>query len=157
MMKRKRIYRFWVAFEDIVSTIFLFSGVCVIFYGVIMRYLFNSPESWVEELSTYLVIWGILFGFSVALRNSRHIKVELFYDKMPSNIKKIMDFIVNCLGILFCLFLIYYGSILVIDSYNSGITSLNMGFPLWITYLILPISCLMFVFRFIKETIDLLK
>ena len=52
------------------------------FYGVIMRYIFNEPQAWVEELARYSIIWGTFLGFGLALRHNQHIQVDILYDKL---------------------------------------------------------------------------
>ncbi|HBV85409.1 MAG TPA: TRAP transporter small permease, partial [Desulfosporosinus sp.] len=51
---------FWQVFEfleDIISGGLLAGGVAIIFYGVVMRYVFNDARSWVDEVSQYMIIW----------------------------------------------------------------------------------------------------
>src|SRR5690625_4798289 len=151
------IRKIWDLFEDITSGTFLGLGILIIFYGVVMRYIFNDPKSWIEEIASYMIIWGILFGLSVALRNNRHIQVDLLYNKMPNSIKRILDIVVALAGITFCFLFIYYGFLLLLRTYSTGVTSMNVGIPMWIIYIILPVSGLMFALRFIEKFIFVLR
>ncbi|MEB3101014.1 TRAP transporter small permease [Ferviditalea candida] len=147
----------WALLEDISAGTFFSAGIALIFYGVLMRYVFNSPKAWVEEVSSYLVIWGALLGISVALRNDHHIQIDMLYDKLPASAKRWVDLFANFVGILFSVFYAYYGYLLVAKRYTSGMVSMDVGIPMWIVYLILPISGILFLLRFIERFVHHVK
>ena len=146
--------KFWKAFnlaEDVASGGLLFLGVTVIFYGVIMRYVFNDARSWVDEVSQYMIIWGTLIGTSVALRNDHHIKVDMLFDRFPNRVKYFVTLFAHTVGISFGLFVIYYGAGLVKFTYMSGQLSTDVGIPLFKVYSILPLMGFLLTFRFLVK------
>jgi C4-dicarboxylate transporter DctQ subunit len=147
----------WALFEDVSAGTFFSVGIALIFYGVLMRYAFNSPKAWIEEVSSYCIVWGALLGIPIALRNNHHIQVDMLYDKMSPAMKRLMDLFANLVSILFCLFYTYYGALLVLKRYTSGLVSLDVGIPMWIIYLILPISGILFLARFIERLINVIR
>lgn len=153
----KRAKTAWGLFEDITASTFFSAGIALIFYGVMMRYVFNEPKAWVEEVSAYCIVWGAMLGFSIALRDNHHIQVDMLYDKMPDGIKKLMNVFSNLCGVIFCIVYTYYGFILVIRRSTSGMVSLDVGIPMWIVYLILPISGIMFLARFIERLVYVIQ
>lgn len=151
---------FWKTFafaEDVASGGLLFLGVTVIFYGVIMRYVFNDARSWVDELSQYMIIWGTLIGTSVALRNNHHIKVDMLFDKLPNRAKYFVTLFANTIGISFGLFVLYYGSGLVNFTHISGQLSTDMGIPLYKVYTILPLMGFLLTLRFVVKFHETIK
>lgn len=150
----KKIYLF---FEDFSSALFLIAGLGLMFYEVIMRYVFNSPTIWINETASILVVWGILFGLSVGLRDNHHISVDIFYTLFPRKIQRFIDIFANLVGIGFCMFLTNNGFVLVEHSFNSGQVTMDTRTPYWIYYLVIPISGLMFMIRFIDKTIRIIK
>lgn len=155
--KVKNLNKYWTLLEDILTGVFFVSGLGLIFYGVLMRYVFNNPKPWVEEISMYSVIWGILFGLSVALRNDHHIAIDLLYDVLSPKLKRLMNIFANLVGILFCIFFIYYSFNLVSSTHKTGMVSLTVGIPMWIIYVILPISGTLFLIRFIERFIQTVR
>lgn len=153
----KSLRKAWDLFEDIAAGTFLSVGIALIFYGVMMRYAFNEPKAWVEEVANYTIVWGALLGVPVALRNNHHIQVDIVYDKLPRGAQRVMDIFANLMGVLFCIFFTYYGYVLVAKRYVSGMVSLDVGIPMWIVYLILPISGVMFLLRFIDKFVQVLR
>lgn len=153
----KSIKKFWSHFEEISAGTFFFAGISLIFYGVIMRYVFNEPKAWVEEVVRYVIIWGVFLGFAIALRYNQHIQVDILYDKLSVRWKRVVDYFSTSISIVFCLVYTYYGIILVVNRFSSGMVSLDVGIPMWIVYLILPISGFLFLIRFIERLVNLVQ
>ncbi|WP_438316385.1 TRAP transporter small permease [Sporosarcina sp. FA9] len=153
----KSVKKFWALFEEISAGTFFFTGISLIFYGVIMRYVFNEPKAWVEEVVRYVIIWGVFLGFAIALRHNQHIQVDIIYDKLSNRWKKVVDYFSTIVSILFCGTYTYFGLILVVNRFSSGMVSLDVGIPMWIIYLILPISGLLFLLRFIERLVNLVR
>ncbi|WP_437880886.1 TRAP transporter small permease [Pseudomonas sp. LRF_L74] len=57
-------------------------ALCVIAYSVVCRYLLNQPSLWVDEVVGYLVLGIVMFGCSAALREGRHIGVDLLTERL---------------------------------------------------------------------------
>lgn len=148
-----KINKYWTLLEDLLTGIFFISGLSLIFYGVIMRYFFKNPRPWVDEIAMYSIIWGILFGLSIALRNDKHIGIDLFYDRLSPKLQRIVNIISNSVGVLFCVFLVFYSMNLVLSTYENGLVSMTIGLPMWLVYLILPTSGIFFLIRFFERLI----
>lgn len=139
---KKRGFR---SVEDWVSGLLIIGGLSVMLLQVIQRYVFELPTTWQDEISRYLVIWGVLIGSSVALRDNAHIRVEILYQIFPKSVKKWVNLFANLVALIFFLYLIIYGVQLVEQKFQSGQKSYT-GLNLWIVYFILPLSgVLMFI------------
>lgn len=153
----KAIAKLWTWLEEILASLFFGVGVLLIFYGVVMRYVFNNPQAWVEEVSRYSIIWGTFLGFGMALKHNQHIQVDILYDRLNATGKYIINLVATALSIIFCIIYIYYGWNLVAARFHSGMVSLDMRIPMWIVYLILPISGVLFLLRFIERLVNILR
>ena len=49
---------------------------------VILRFGFNRPQAWAEEVDRYLFIWSVYLGALVALQRDTHIRVTFAIDAM---------------------------------------------------------------------------
>lgn len=150
------VKKVWAFIEEVSAGTFFSVGIALIFYGVIMRYIFNSPQAWVEEVARYSLIWGVFLGFGLALRHNQHIQVDILYDRLKPGMKRALDILATVISILFCIIYTYYGFILVESRFHSGMVSLDVGIPMWIVYLILPISGVLFLLRFIERLVNIL-
>jgi len=65
--------------------------VCLMFINVVQRYALSSNAIWQQELVQYLhaVIFLSVSGYT--LRNNRHVRVDVFYEKMSFKKRKIVD------------------------------------------------------------------
>lgn len=149
--------RIWNGTEDVLSGSLLLIGLAISLYGVFMRYVMNSPQAWVDEIFKYFVIWGVLIGGSVALRENHHISVDILYEAFPKWLRKVVDIFANLVGISFSLFLAYYGYQLVMAKFVSQQLSIDVGVPLWIVYLILPLSGILLGLRFVERIFGVIK
>lgn len=98
-------------------------------YDTAARYLFNAPTSWSYDIS--YMVYGVLFmmGAAHTLHVDKHVRIELFYDRLSARGKAIID----GLGYLIFFFpamaiLIYYGSLFAYKSWQLGETS---GASMW--------------------------
>lgn len=149
--------RLYAAFEDLVSGACLALGLTLVLYGVIMRYIFSSPVYWVDEISTYLVVWGAILGWAVAERDRRHIRVSLLFDRLPPRARWLAALASSAVSAGFCLMLAYMALVLEHRYFTSGQLTLNTQSPLWIVYSSLPVAALMLGGRYIVKCLDLLR
>lgn len=151
------LQKIWTFLEEIAAGVFFSIGIFLIFYGVLMRYVLNNPQAWVEEVARYSIIWGTFLGFGLALKHNQHIQVDILFDKLNKPMQFVLNIVATTLSIIFCLIYTYYGFVLVENRYSSGMVSLDVGIPMWVVYLILPISGILFLLRFIERLVNILR
>lgn len=115
--------------------------VLTVLFQVFMRYVMNSPVTFTEELSRFLLIWVGLFAASYAYRQRMHLALDLLVLKLSDSGKKKLNIVINLLIALFAVaVLIYGGGQLVYLTYILEQHSAAMGLSLSIVYLALPLS-----------------
>lgn len=135
-----KLFKWLDRIEEGAASLLFMGGVAVSLYGVFTRYVLNAPKAWVTEIFEFLLVWAIFIGFGMALKDNRHIQVELLFDKLPLGLKKIVAGISNIIGAGFSFYLAYSSIELITLSKEQAITTIDVGIPLWITYLVLPIG-----------------
>ena len=112
--------------------------VFITFLQVIMRYIFNSPLTWAEEIIGVLMIYFGLIGGSFGIYYGIHISLEIFVERF---IKK-WDRYIRIFEIVIYLFFAFIEVV-----YGVQIMKLTVfqvlpatGFPVRYTYIALPIS-----------------
>src|SRR3954451_22987697 len=93
--------------EEGLAGVLFIGGVVVSLYGVFTRYVLNAPESWITEIFEFLLTWSIFIGFGLALKDNRHIQVEILFDMLPKSLKRIVATISNLIGGGFSFYLAY--------------------------------------------------
>ena len=75
----------------------------IISYEVVMRYIFNSPTVWVNEISRFLQIWATYLALTYTFHKKEFIRITVLYDKLNEKGKKILDFISDIFILIFSL------------------------------------------------------
>ena len=56
--------------------------ICILFAGVVSRYVFDSPLMWTDELANFLFLWLSMLGTVVALRRGEHMRLTTFVNSL---------------------------------------------------------------------------
>ncbi|WP_299209622.1 TRAP transporter small permease [uncultured Tateyamaria sp.] len=81
----------------------------VMLYEVILRYVFEAPTLWANELSLWLAGFVFLCAGLYAMQQRSHIRIVLLYDAVPRSVQRVFDTISTVLIVVFAFFLIYGG------------------------------------------------
>lgn len=153
----KRILQVLGKIEQNIAGFLFIVGSIICLYGVFMRYVVNSPVTWTSELFELFMVASIFIGFGMALKDEHHIVVDLVYDKMPPAIKKGFNIVSNLLGAGFSLFLTIMGIQMVQVAHSQGGVTIDVGIPIWITYLIMPIGMGLLALYFLDRTVKAIR
>ena len=137
--------------ESALSGIFFLFGIAISLYSVFMRYVVGSSQSWATEIYTMLLVWAIFIGFSTALKEDKHIAIEILYDKSGPKMRKFSQAITLLVGIAFSIFIFWTGLEMALTAYGQEIKTIDLGFPIWINYLIMPIAGILLLIRFCEK------
>ena len=139
------------------SALFISIGF-IVSYEVIMRYLFNSPTIWVNEVSRFLQIWATYLALTYSFHKQDFIRITVIYDRLNETGKKILDFISFIFIIIFSCFVVYYGWLIAYDSLKVGRTSSTiLDVPSFLTELAIPLCFAFLVLRVILEAIKYIR
>ena len=139
------------------SALFISIGF-IVSYEVIMRYLFNSPTIWVNEVSRFLQIWATYLALTYSFHKKDFIRITVIYDRLNENGKKLLDFISFVFIIIFSSFVVYYGWLIAYDSLKVGRTSSTiLDVPSFLTELAIPLCFAFLVLRVILEAIRYIR
>lgn len=149
MKKLDRILNF---FEVYVNGIILLIMCLIIFLQIIFRFSGMSLV-WTEETARYMFVWIIYLSVSQAVKEKRHLSVDLLPLVLKDRGKVVVRIISNILGFVFFILITYYG-IQVIRSFierpqYSQAIHLNMIVPYLAPYAGAVFACL----RYVEDTI----
>ena len=133
------------------SALFISIGF-IISYEVIMRYLFNSPTVWVNEISRFLKIWATYLALTYSFHKNDFIRITVIYDKVGEKGKKILDLISAFFILIFSSFVLYYGWLIAYDYLKVGRTSSTiLDVPSFLTEFAIPLCFGFLVLRVLLE------
>lgn len=133
----------------------LFVGIgFIVSYEVILRYVFNSPTIWVNEISRFLQIWATYLALTYSFHTKDLIRITFIYDQLSEKGQKFLDFISFLFIIFFSSFVTYYGWLIAYDSLKVGRTSSTiLDLPSFLTEVAIPICFGLLIFRVLIEVI----
>lgn len=93
--KEKQFLSILCNFDLVVSALVLAVLVLLTFLGVIWRYAFNAPFTWLEEIQLACMVWIVFAGAGAAFRTGNHVAIEMIVDLMPKKAQKLMNIFIS--------------------------------------------------------------
>ena len=110
-------------------------------YGVIARYVFNSPSIYITEVCVYLLLVCSWLSIGWVHLENRHVSVEAFHMRFSPRGKRLATCISQLCILFFCLVLLWAGISVVETALARNYRSASMlRFPLWIAYGMIPLG-----------------
>lgn len=122
------------------SIILIGSIAALVILQVILRFVFNSPFSWAEELIRYMIVASVMITLGPASDLGNLMGVDFVVNKLPLKIRKIEIAIVKAICVVFYLIISYYGVQLALNIMRRGQLSPAIQLPMWIPYITVPIG-----------------
>lgn len=134
-----------------------FSVGAVITYEVVMRYFFNAPTSWVEEISRLGMVWATFLIFASCLAERHMITITLVKAQLSERWKMLLE-AVTFAGIAFlsCVLLAYSIQMTAEALLVGRHTATPLGVPYWAFYLPLCLGFLLLLVQSLAETLFIL-
>ncbi len=114
------------------AVIFFTALMVVVVIQVIFRvFPFGVAPSWTEEVTRFLLIFGVTVSAPLALQDDRFVRVDLFINRFPLQVRKIID-IMTHMGLA-----IFFGGLIVyayLFAQNGIQTSPALRIPMYIPY-----------------------
>ncbi|BDU39985.1 TRAP transporter small permease subunit [Vibrio nigripulchritudo] len=160
--------RWIIKIGNLLSLLFIFT-VAISFYEVLMRYVFNSPTTWVHETASFLGGSLFVIGGLYAFAMNRHVRVVLIYDHVSPRTRQYLNIVHHIVGLCFAGMMAYAAYIMASEAWfapwgefrleTSG-SSLNPPYPALLKGIIFVALCvltLQFILHLIAEIIGLRK
>lgn len=118
---------------------------------VVLRYAFGMGIYWAEEVVVYCIIWTAFIAASAAIRSNDHLSVEIIRMFAPARLAATADRLASIIGAAAGLSLMVLGAQLVRSAYEFEQQSSALEMPMWLVYLIIPISGALMALRFVHR------
>ena len=114
-----------------------------------------GASSWSVEICTYLFIYMVFIGASLAYKQKKHFAILFIIEQLNSKNQWRFNLITTLLVVVFSILLIWLGSIQVYHGFNSVTPALEM--PRSIPYAAIPLGGILILIRSIEELINLFR
>ncbi|SHH21209.1 TRAP-type C4-dicarboxylate transport system, small permease component [Anaerosphaera aminiphila DSM 21120] len=127
-------------FAMIISTAVL--GI-VTFLQVVMRFLFNNPVAWGQDVIRLSFVYLVFLGAAYCLKTGDHLNIDIIFSFLSKKASMYLELLINIILLLFFIFLVYFG----IKFTQTGSTQLApyIGIPMTYYYMAIPISAVYLV------------
>jgi tripartite ATP-independent transporter DctM subunit len=88
---RHRIIISLLALSDAIAAILLAADLLVVCGTVLLRFLFNAPVEWADDVARGLMVGSSFFGAASALARHENAGVAFFIDRLPSGLRRIVE------------------------------------------------------------------
>ncbi|MCQ9616522.1 TRAP transporter small permease [Paenalcaligenes niemegkensis] len=150
--------------ETYLATVALTVFTSLVIFQVIMRYVFNSPPAWSEEIARYALVWFVYLSGSYAVKYQRHVKFNVIVDLIGKKVpfaQRIIRLFVFLLWLAFLIFMLKLSIQMVTRQFGTGQLAPGSQIPMYLVYLGLPLGLLLMSFRVLQHTtvaiIDIVK
>ena len=115
------------------ATVLVLITLVAVGYSVVKRYVLDTPVTWTDELSGYLVVAIVMLGAAEALRRGDHISVDLLTNRMGRRGQRYVALWGLLATAMFAGAVIYSAVLMVRFSFSFGVYSEGyLGVPMWI-------------------------
>jgi TRAP-type C4-dicarboxylate transport system permease small subunit len=128
------------------AAVLLLAITAVMLYAVAMRYYFNRPPIWSEEVPRMLFVWMVFIGAGIAIKQGLNVRVEYFVNMMPPALRRWVETVMHALALGLIAVLFFYSFPVV--ELSLGGRLLSTGWSNAVFTIPLPIGCvIMFCYQ----------
>src|SRR5437868_743149 len=136
--------RYWImasllALSDAVAAILLAADLLVVCGSVLLRFLFNAPVEWADDVARGLMVGSSLFGAASALARAEKLGVAVFTDMLPVKVRAVVDAVSALLISVIAAYVAF--NAIKLGGLTSGQTT-GSGLPLELTFYPMGIGAL---------------
>lgn len=122
------------------SFLFLLS-VLVAAYEVLMRYAFNDPHDWGEEVVVTIMLYAIFLAAAVGLKQGRLTRIDVLLVRMGEKKLLIWEIFLSVVTTITCGAYTWSAVDIVLTLKQNGlVTPTTLAIPCWFRYLVFPVS-----------------
>jgi TRAP-type C4-dicarboxylate transport system permease small subunit len=110
--------------------------------GALMRYLFNSPIDFADEVSGLMLLGITFLGLAYVEKDNAHIRIELLFKRLTPGMRTVLAKVNWVIEVFWTLVVLVSVSLAVMDYYHTGKRSMSTE---WLIY---PFACVMILGTF---------
>jgi TRAP-type C4-dicarboxylate transport system permease small subunit len=126
----KRLLDKLTRFIEVIGGLFIIAMTLFVLLQIVMRFVFNSPLTWTEELARYLFIYVAFFGGAILMFRREHLFVEVVFNLLSVKVKRKVQLLIDIILFVFSVYLICSSTGLMKTSWGSFSTAMHIPIPI---------------------------
>jgi TRAP-type C4-dicarboxylate transport system permease small subunit len=107
---------------------------------VVLRYVFNDPLDWSEEMARIVFIYLAFIGIGAAYGRRRHMAIDALVILLPPRMKRGVEFAVVGVASAFLVAVIMLTARSMVELHRMDVTTPALEYPMPFVYLIIPLG-----------------
>ncbi|SMP59030.1 TRAP transporter small permease [Anoxynatronum buryatiense] len=140
--------------ESMFTGIGLAALIILVFSAATLRWL-GIDMSWSTDMAQLVFAWVCFIGADLAMKQKRHMGVEILTDKLPVRMRNSVYLINSLLILVFLVFVVYYGTNLVVINYRRSFNTLPISYS-FVTASA-PVGSLLMIYTITTRIFEYLK
>ena len=129
-----------IRIEETAARVLLAAIVVLVFLAALTRW-FDYPIIWSIDIAQLFFGWICFLGADTALRQGRHIGMDVLIRLFPVRFQRAVGFFLDILSIAFLVIVIYYGFKLSIINWERRFNTIDVSYSF--ATLSVPVGCLL--------------
>ena len=129
-----------IRIEETAARVLLAAIVVLVFLAALTRW-FDYPIIWSIDIAQLFFGWICFLGADTALRQGRHIGMDVLIRLFPVRFQRTVGFFLDILSIVFLVIVTYYGFKLSIINWERRFNTIEVSYSL--ATLSVPVGCLL--------------
>jgi C4-dicarboxylate transporter DctQ subunit len=140
--------------ENAIMFVALMSALAIGIIQVFCRYVLNTGIVWSELAVVTLTVLAAFVGGARAASRGVHVRITLVAQYLAPSRRRYMEVFAVFISIAYCMIMAYASWLYVVFLYKIGVVSSEANIPMWVIYIMAPLSMALFIIRFIQNIPD---
>jgi TRAP-type C4-dicarboxylate transport system permease small subunit len=105
--------------------------------GALMRYIFNNPIAFADEVSGLMLLGITFLGLAYVEKDNAHIRIEMIFRRMPPGVQAFLARVNWIVEVFWVVVVLVCVSLAAMDFYGTGRRSMSTEWLIW------PFACVM--------------
>lgn len=143
-----------VNFMAVLAAAIIVFTTAIVAYTIFIRLFGGIGIRWSWQFAEHSMFWFPFLAAPWLLRNHKHVSVDLVLNLLPLKVKKILYVLHGFMGIVLCLVLTYFCTLVTYDNYRRGIMEIQViDLPKYLLLIVLPVAFLVLTLQFAQNLI----
>lgn len=135
--------------DYVIAGSFFIALVAITFAGVLMRYFFNQPFVWLEEVQLAFFVGLVYLGGGAAFRAGSHVAIDFLVNKFAPAVRRVIEYGISAIVVFTLGFFLVQGIGLVINLGAMSRTTSILDIPSALIYSAIPVGMALMIVNFI--------